>query len=77
MVSVAAIFVDPKSKDSHAERSDFLARAKATYLDEFGDKVTVSSDEELEDGYSQFICDTLNCSGKSTQFCITVTIPKD
>lgn len=77
MMSVAASFVDPKSKDSHAERSDFLARAKATYLDEFGDKVTVSSDEELDDGYYQYIAVALNRSGKRTQFCITVTIPKD
>lgn len=54
LLSVAAGFVAVKENDGKGLEA-FLAKAKATYLDEDGDEVRVSSDEELKDAFLQVL----------------------
>lgn len=73
LMSIAASFIFPDMNDNHAERSDFVAHAKVTYLAESGEEITVSPNEELEDGYDQCVSNSMAELGKMKHFRITIT----
>lgn len=73
MMSVASSFVIPEPKDNAAERSNFLATAKATYFDETGEEITMTTDSELNVAFAQH----LNGVANNAHFRIIVSIPKD
>lgn len=50
----------------------FVAKAKATYIDEDGDRINMTSDAELEDAFRQVFK-----KSSPSPFRITVTLPKD
>ena len=58
MMDVASCFVfqDNSNKaESDAKRNAFVANAKATYVDDDGDLITMSSNKELEDAFIQVL----------------------
>jgi putative hemolysin len=73
MMSVASNFVIPEPKNNAAERSNFLATAKATYCDETGEEITMSTDSELNVAFAQH----LNGVANNAHFRVIVSIPKD
>lgn len=56
LMSIAFGFAKSKDDDDSALDA-FIAKAKATYVDGDGDKITMTSDEELEDSFFQVIKD--------------------
>lgn len=67
MMSVASNFTGAKDKD------DFISKAKATYIDEDGDEIRMTSDKELEDAFLQ----VLKKFPIHKPFVITVGVPQD
>ena len=67
MMSVASSFAGAEDKE------DFLSRAKATYIDEDGDEIRMTSDKELEDAFLQ----VLKKFPTHKPFVITVAVPED
>jgi len=58
LMEFAAVFVfqDNSNKaESDAKRNAFVANAKATYVDDDGDLITMSSNKELEDAFIQVL----------------------
>lgn len=79
LLSVAANFVFPTDvkTDHDEERADFLAEAKATYLDKDGVEFTMSTDDELEDAILQFFRGN-QCGKKEVHsWTVSVTVHKD
>jgi len=74
MMSIASSYAFPENNvDEEAVRGAFIAKAKATYLDGDGDKITMTSNKELEDSFLQ----VLKKFPPHKPFRITVTIPED
>ena len=70
MMSLAASFALPKNEVNDAGLATFTAKAKATYVDEDGDEITMTSNDELDDAFLQVL-------EKAKPFVITVTVPQD
>ncbi|KAL3816193.1 hypothetical protein ACHAXA_007311 [Cyclostephanos tholiformis] len=70
MMSLAASFTLPKNEVDDAGLAAFTAKAKATYIDEDGDEITLTSNDELDDAFRQVL-------ERARPFLITVTIPQD
>jgi len=74
MMSMASSYAFPENNvDDEAVLNAFTAKAKATYLDGDGDKITMTSNKELEDSFLQ----VLKKFPLHKPFRITVTIPED
>eukprot|EP01083_Nonionella_stella_P229469 812167_1 len=73
MMSIAASYAFPENKVDDAAFAAFMGKAKVTYIDEDGDKITMTSNAELEDAFRQ----VLKKSPRNKPFRITVTIPQD
>mmetsp|Transcript_3267 Transcript_3267/g.6271 ORF Transcript_3267/g.6271 Transcript_3267/m.6271 type:complete len:717 (-) Transcript_3267:712-2862(-) len=74
MMSIASSYAFPENNvDDEAVRGAFIAKAKATYLDGDGDKITMTSNKELEDSFLQ----VLKRFPLHKPFRVTVTIPED
>ncbi|KAL7542911.1 hypothetical protein ACHAXR_012759 [Thalassiosira sp. AJA248-18] len=73
MISVASRNAYSGITVDDAQVAAFIAKATATYIDADGDKITFSTDKELEDAFLQ----TLKKFPLLKPFRITVTIPKD
>ncbi len=85
-MSLAASFALPENEVDHAGLAAFLAlsenevynaglaaftaKAKATYIDEDGDEITMTSNDELDDAFLQVL-------ERAKPFLITVVIPQD
>lgn len=69
-MSLAASFTLPKNEVDDAGLAAFTAKAKATYIDEDGDEITLTSNDELDDAFRQVL-------ERARPFLITVTIPQD
>jgi len=70
MMSLAASFALPEDKLDDAGVATFAVKAKATYIDEDGDEITMTSNDELDDAFLQIL-------KMAKPFLITVTIPQD
>jgi len=55
LLAVAAGFILNEGIIDDVQREDLIAQAKATYLDEDGDEVNVSSDNEVKDAFLQVL----------------------
>mmetsp|Transcript_8386 Transcript_8386/g.18124 ORF Transcript_8386/g.18124 Transcript_8386/m.18124 type:complete len:681 (+) Transcript_8386:97-2139(+) len=74
MMSIASNYAFPKNKvDDESVLDAFIAKAKVTYLDDDGDKITMTSNKELEDSFLQ----VLKNFPAHKPFRITVTVPRD
>ena len=73
MMSVASNFFIPEPKNNADGHSNFLATAKATYCDETGEEITMSTDSELNVAFAQH----LNGVANNAHFRVIVSIPKD
>mmetsp|Transcript_34778 Transcript_34778/g.62621 ORF Transcript_34778/g.62621 Transcript_34778/m.62621 type:complete len:785 (-) Transcript_34778:106-2460(-) len=73
MMSIASSYAFPENKVDDAVRDAFIAKAGATYIDGDGDKITMTSNRELEDSFLQ----VLKKFPLHKPFRITVTVPKD
>eukprot|EP00578_Thalassiosira_sp_NH16_P017434 CAMPEP_0181113416 /NCGR_PEP_ID=MMETSP1071-20121207/20335_1 /TAXON_ID=35127 /ORGANISM="Thalassiosira sp., Strain NH16" /LENGTH=333 /DNA_ID=CAMNT_0023197451 /DNA_START=272 /DNA_END=1269 /DNA_ORIENTATION=- len=73
MMSVASHFIVSEHKVDNADLDTFMDKAKATYFDEDGDEITMTSGGELEDAFNQSLKKFPNCK----PFIITVAVPKD
>jgi len=78
MMSLAASFVLPEKYVTDAGLATFTAKAKVTYIDEDGDEITMTSNDELDDAFLQVLLPlTKNLPSKVKPFVITVTVPQD
>lgn len=68
LLALAVGFID----DAAAQRDALIAKAKVTYLDEDGDEVYISSDEEVKDAFLQ----VLALLPIRKPFLVSVTFPK-
>lgn len=73
LMSIASSYAFPYNKVDDAALAPFIAKAKATYIDEDGDKITMTSNAELEDAFRQ----VLKKFPIHKPFRISVTIPQD
>jgi hypothetical protein len=73
MMSIASSYAFPENKVDDAVLDSFIAKAKATYIDGDGDKITMTSNRELEDSFLQ----VLKKFPLHKPFRITVTVPED
>ncbi len=72
VLSTAAGFAVLEKNSNDGQHDAFVANAKATYIDEDGDEVNISSDDELKDAFIQVIA----MLPERKSFLITVTAPK-
>lgn len=68
-MSLAASFALPKNEVDDAGLAAFMAKAKATYIDQDGDEITMTSNDELDDAFVQVL-------ERAKPFVITVSIPQ-
>lgn len=73
-MAIASSFAFPENEVDDAGLDAFIAKAKATYIDEDGDVITMTSNKELEDAFLQVI---KKFPPVHKPFVITVTVPKD
>ena len=71
MVAIASKNVNTAGDE--AALAAFKSKAKVTYIDDDGDKITITTDKELEDAFLQ----TLKRFPQRNPFRITVKIPKE
>lgn len=68
LMKLAAGFVLSENKDE-AALAAFTSKAKATYVDEDGDEISMTTNNELDDAFGHLF-------GKAKPFIVTVTIPQ-
>ncbi len=77
-MSLAASFALPEGDVNDAGLATFTAKAKVTYIDEDGDEITMTSNDELDDAFLQVLAPfTKTLPSKAKPFVITVTVPQD
>jgi len=54
-MSLAASFALPENEVDNSGLAAFTAKAKATYVDEDGDEITMTSNDELDDAFLQVL----------------------
>lgn len=73
LLALVAGFANLENSNQLVQGGTFVAKAKTTYIDEDGDEVTISSDDELKDSFLQVLASLPS----QKLLCIKVTVVKD